>query len=69
MWIYDRDRLTFYQRQNGDYQTSLNSQVFPSLAITTKIPELVQAAIDIGPSAMLRNLRRQLTATYQLAAN
>lgn len=66
VWIYDRDRLTIYLLQNGDYQTSTKSQVFPNLAITTKIPELVQAAIATGTSTMLRDLRRQLSSNPEL---
>jgi Uma2 family endonuclease len=60
VWIYDNGRLTIHLLQNGDYQPSTTSQVFPTLPITTWIPELVQAALATGTSTMLRNLRRQL---------
>ncbi|NEO87109.1 MAG: Uma2 family endonuclease [Spirulina sp. SIO3F2] len=60
VWIYDRERLTIYVLQGDEYQTSLNSRVFPNVSIATEIPELVQTAIATGTSTMLRNLRRRL---------
>jgi len=60
VWIYDNGRLTIYWLQDGDYQPSTNSQVFPNLPITTWVPQLVQEAIATGTSTMLRNLRRRL---------
>ncbi|NEO84693.1 MAG: Uma2 family endonuclease [Spirulina sp. SIO3F2] len=66
VWIYDRDRLTIYLLQNSEYQTSLNSQVFPDLPITTFTPERVKEAIEIGTSTMLRNLRHQLSSNPTL---
>lgn len=60
VWIYDNGRLTVYLLQDGDYEIATNSQVFPNLPITTWVPELVQEALKIGTSSMLRNLRRKL---------
>lgn len=60
VWIYDRERLTIYLLQGDEYQTRLNSRVFPNFSIATEIPELVQTAIATGTSTMLRNLRRRL---------
>lgn len=60
VWIYDNGRLTLYLLQDGDYQPGANSQVFPNLSVTTWIPQLVQEALTIGTSTMLRNLRRKL---------
>ena len=60
VWIYDTNRLTIHLLQDGEYQPSDISQVFPDLPITTWVPQLVQNAIATGTSTMLRNLRRQL---------
>lgn len=62
VWIYHRDRLTIYCLEQGDYQTSATSPIFPHLPITTLIPELVQRALEIGTSRMLRELRRNQPA-------
>ena len=60
VWIYDNGRLTIHRLQDGDYQPGTTSQVFPTLPITTWVPDLVQAAIATGTSTMLRTLRCQL---------
>lgn len=60
VWIYDNGKLTIYLLDNGDYQRSTESVVFPNLPITELIPRLVVQAFAMGTSTMLRNLRQQL---------
>jgi Uma2 family endonuclease len=60
VWIYDNGKLTLYLLNNGDYQCSTESVVFPSLPITELIPILVAQAFATGTRTMLRNLRQQL---------
>ncbi len=60
VWIYDSGELTIYLLQDGDYQAGTTSQVFPDLPITTWVPQLVQDAIALGTSTMLRNLQHRL---------
>ncbi|NCJ08373.1 Uma2 family endonuclease [Synechococcales cyanobacterium C] len=62
VWIYDNGRLTLYLLEDGEYQSGTMSQIFPSLPITTWVPQLVQEALTIGTSAMLCNLRYRLQA-------
>jgi len=60
VWIYDNGRLTIYLLHAGDYTESSQSLVFPELAIATLIPPLVEEALQVGTSAMLRALRQRL---------
>lgn len=60
VWIYDNGKLTIYLLDDGDYQGSTESAVFPNLAIAELIPRLVAQAFATGTSTMLRNLRQQL---------
>lgn len=62
VWIYDSGKLTLYLLENGDYETSASSVVFPHLPIAELIPTLVAQAFATGTSTMLRNLRQQLQA-------
>lgn len=60
VWIYDNDCLGIYLLGDHGYQCGTISQVFPALDIPRLIPELVQQALKLGTSVMLRNLRRRL---------
>lgn len=61
VWIYDSGKLMIYLLENGQYQESTVSQVFPHLAISALVPELIAKALQVGSSQMLRELRRQMT--------
>lgn len=62
VWIYDSGKLMIYLLENGQYQESTLSQIFPNLPIATLVPELIAKALQVGSSQMLRELRRQMTA-------
>jgi Uma2 family endonuclease len=59
VWIYSNQKLTIYILQDRYIETS-NSLVFPNLFIPALIPPLVQQAIKMGTSKMLRQLKAQL---------
>ncbi|MBD1879053.1 Uma2 family endonuclease [Coleofasciculus sp. FACHB-T130] len=61
VWIYQNRQLKIYILQNGGYVESSISAIFPDLAITEMIPQLVQKAIEDGTSRMLRELKIQLS--------
>jgi Uma2 family endonuclease len=65
VWLYDNGRLTIQLLQNGDYQISRSSLVFPELSIHDLIPRLVNQSFQEGTSAMLRNLRQRMQAGGQ----
>lgn len=67
VWSYDRGKLTIYRLQGNEYQAAKNSLVFPNLAITDWIPQLINQAFEVGTSTLLRNLRPQL-ATGEIEA-
>jgi Uma2 family endonuclease len=57
IWIYRDRTLTINLLDEECYIRSATSSIFPNLPIVTLIPELVQNAIDLGTSQMLRGLR------------
>jgi len=60
VWIYrDRD-LKIFLLTNGKYCESESSLLFPDFTITTLIPQLVNRAIAIGTSRMLKEFRQTL---------
>lgn len=62
VWIFEEGVLNINLLQNGTYQPSVQSLIFPDMAIATLIPTLVKQAFEQGTSRMLRNLRKQLDA-------
>jgi Uma2 family endonuclease len=60
VWIYSQKQLQIFTFQQGDYQLTENSLIFPSLPLKNMIPDLVQEAIQKGTSKMLRKLRLEL---------
>lgn len=60
VWLYDTGRLTIQLLQNGEYQESAVSLVFPELPICELIPRLVNQAFQQGTSTMLRALRQRM---------
>jgi Uma2 family endonuclease len=60
VWLYDNGRLIIQVLQNGEYQASTQSLVFPNLPIRELIPRLVDQAFQQGTSVMLRELRQRL---------
>jgi Uma2 family endonuclease len=65
VWLYDNGKLTIQLLQNGDYQRSGSSLIFPELPIHDLIPCLVNQAFQEGTSAMLRSLRQRMQAGGQ----
>ncbi|WP_448561028.1 Uma2 family endonuclease [Trichothermofontia sp.] len=60
VWIYDNGRLTIDLFHEGNYTESSQSLVFPELAVATLIPRLVEQALQVETSPMLRELCKQL---------
>jgi Uma2 family endonuclease len=60
VWIYSNRKLTIHILQGDRYVATDNSLVFPDLSITELIPPLVEQAIKLGTSRMLRVLKAQL---------
>ncbi|MBD2318344.1 Uma2 family endonuclease [Phormidium tenue] len=60
VWIYSNCKLTIHILQSDRYVATDNSLVFPDLSITELIPPLVEQAIKLGTSRMLRVLKAQL---------
>lgn len=60
VWIYSNRKLTIHILQRDRYVATDNSLVFPDLSITELIPPLVEKAIKLGTSRMLRALKAQL---------
>jgi Uma2 family endonuclease len=60
VWIYSNRKLTIHMLQGDRYIETDTSLVFPDLPITELIPSLVQQAIKLGTSRMLRSLKAQL---------
>ena len=61
VWIYRNDSLQIFLLTDGHYLESESSLLFPDISIKTLIPQLVNQAIAIGTSAMLREFRESLT--------
>jgi Uma2 family endonuclease len=65
IWVYRQSTLKIHLLTDSGYIETNQSQIFPDLAISTLIPQLVQQAISIlersanalGTSKMLRELR------------
>lgn len=57
VWIYENQQLKIYLLSDQGYTETVNSPTFPELSLTEIIPQLVQKAIDLGTSKMLRDLR------------
>jgi Uma2 family endonuclease len=61
VWVYDSGKLMICRLENGQYQASPVSQVFPDLPIPTLIPALIAPTLQVGSRQMLRELRRHMT--------
>jgi Uma2 family endonuclease len=57
IWVYRQSTLKIHLLTDSGYIETNQSQIFPDLAISTLIPQLVQQAISLGTSKMLRALR------------
>ena len=60
VWIYSDCRLAIHILQGDRYLETNVSLLFPDLPINELIPSLVQQAIKLGTSRMLRSLKAQL---------
>lgn len=60
VWIYREYNLQIFLLNKGNYQESESSLLFPDLAVKMLIPQLINRAIAIGTSAMLREFRKSL---------
>ncbi len=62
VWIYSDRRLAIHILQGDHYIQTDTSLLFPNLPLTELIPSLVEQAIKLGTSRMLRSLKSQLKA-------
>jgi Uma2 family endonuclease len=60
LWILGDRRLALFLLEGESYRKSTQSRVFPEMAITELVPQLIQRALEIGTSAMLREFRKTL---------
>ena len=60
VWIYSDRRLAIHILQGDHYIQTDTSLLFPNLSLTELIPSLVEQAIKLGTSRMLRSLKSQL---------
>ena len=65
VWIYRDDSLQIFLLTDGHYLESESSLLFPDIDIKNLIPQLVNQAIVIGTSTMLREFRKSLSNTYK----
>ncbi|KAM3095819.1 Uma2 family endonuclease [Phormidesmis sp. 146-12] len=60
VWIYNRGKLKINLLNNGEYQESPTSLIFPDLPIMQLIYDRVQQAMQEGTSSMLKQLRQEM---------
>lgn len=60
VWIYNKGKLKINLLNDGEYQESPTSLVFPDLPITQLICDRVQQALQEGTSQVLRQLRQEI---------
>ena len=60
VWILNERSLRIFILQEQDYVESSRSQLFPDFDIPKLVPQLIQRALEIGTSAMLREFRQTL---------
>ena len=65
MWLFSENLFQIYLFRCDKYYSSDTSLLFPDLDIKTMIPELVNRAIAIGASSMLREFRKSLSNTFK----
>ncbi|MEB3342134.1 Uma2 family endonuclease [Okeania sp.] len=61
LWIYTEEKFTIQVFTNGLYVESSISPTFPNLPILELIPNLVNQALTMGSSKMLRELRKKMS--------
>ena len=64
VWIYSDRRLAIHILQGDHYIETDTSLLFPDLPLIDLIPSLVEQAIKLGTSRMLRSLKIQLRSLY-----
>jgi Uma2 family endonuclease len=60
LWRYEKNQLTIYQLQEGNYQQVTTSLTFPKLPIPVLVTEILAQSSEIGRSPALRAFRRRL---------
>ncbi|MGF1491939.1 MAG: Uma2 family endonuclease [Microcoleaceae cyanobacterium] len=60
IWIYDAGQLTIWILQNGSYEKSSSSLLFPHFPILEQIPRLIELTLNQGTLQMLKSLRKSL---------
>ncbi|KAM3114758.1 Uma2 family endonuclease [Phormidesmis sp. 146-33] len=60
VWIYNRGKLKINLLNDGEYQESPTSLIFPDLPIMQLIYDRVQQAMQEGTSSMLKQLRQEM---------
>jgi len=61
LWIYTEEKFTIQVFTDGLYVESSISPTFPNLTILELIPNLVNQALTMGSSKMLRELRKKMS--------
>lgn len=61
LWIYTEEKFTIQVFTDGLYVESSISPTFPNLPILELIPNLVNQALTMGSSKMLRELRKKMS--------
>jgi len=63
VWVLSDRSLKIFLLQDEHYVTSIHSRLFPKIDIPKLVPQLIQQALEIGTSAMLREFRLGLSNT------
>jgi len=63
VWVLSDRSLKIFLLQDEHYVTSIHSRLFPEIDIPKLVPQLIQQALEIGTSAMLREFRLGLSNT------
>lgn len=57
VWVLGNRHLQIFLLEDHGYVESTQSRLFPTIAIHTLVPQLIQNALEIGTSAMMRKTR------------
>ena len=60
LWRYEKNQLSIYTLQAGQYQSSVSSPTFPSLPTLDWVTEVLAQSIEMGRSPALRTLRTKI---------
>jgi Uma2 family endonuclease len=60
LWRYEKNQLTIYTLQSGEYQPVASSPTFPTLPILDWVTEVLQQSLEMGRSPALRAFRQKI---------